>query len=270
MQRADCTYPAVRRLRGAGKKERHGKADQMIPLMQSSLSTATCEPLCIKSTEFGKDLFIAKLPAFLAPHSFKYNLETVQAALDKARSRDEYTSILPDNIVRYLIEASFEEISLPRSVVASRLELTALFDQQRRECPKDPGSNPAIWVLINATIALAVRAKTVDSPALRLSDIASAYHRNATKALGQVLLAAPSVVSVRALLAMAVATRVETGQLAALILTNSAKLVLQAILSQPKSGASDDLSTLKLLHDAVNRWGQENIKHKDPNTCEPS
>lgn len=239
----------------------------MIPLMQSSLSTASCEPLCIKSTEFGKGLFIAKLPAFLAPHSFKSNLETVQAALDEARSRDGYTSILPDNIVRHLIEASFEEISLPRSVVASRLELTALFDQQRRECPKDPGSNPAIWVLINAAIALAVRAKTVDTPALRLSDIASAYHRNATKALGQVLLATPSVLSVRALLAMAVASRVETGQFAALILTNSAKLVLEAVLSQPESGASDRLSTLKLLHDAVNRLVQENTKYRSNYLC---
>lgn len=239
----------------------------MIPLMQSSLSTASCEPLCIKSTEFGKDLFIAKLPAFLAPHSFKSHLETVQAALDEARSRDEYTSILPDNIVRHLIEASFEEISLPRSVVASRLELTALFDQQRRECPKDPGSNPAIWVLVNAAIALAVRAKTVDTPALRLSDIASAYHRNATKALGQVLLATPSVLSVRALLAMAVASQVETGQLAALILTNSAKLVLEAVLSQPESGANVDSSTLKLLHDAVNRLVQENTKYRSNYLC---
>ena len=241
--------------------------------MQSCLSTASrCEPLlCIKSTELGNDLLIAKLPAFLAPHSFKSNLETVQVALDKARSsKDDYTSILPDHILRHLIEASFEEISLPRSVVATRLELTALFDQQRRECPKDPASNPAIWVLINAAIALAIRAKTVDTPALRLSEIASAYHRNATKALGQVLLATPpSVASVRALLAMAVASRVETGQLAALILTNSAKLVLEAVLlSQPDSsgGASDDdSSTLKLLHDTVNRLVQDleqNTKHR--------
>ncbi|KIV93863.1 hypothetical protein, variant 2 [Exophiala mesophila] len=245
-----------------------------LPLVQSSLSTASrCEPLCIKSTELGKDLLIAKLPAFLAPHSFKSNLETVQAALDKARSRDEYSSILPDNIARHLIEASFEEISLPRSVVASRLELTALFDQQRRECPKDPGSNPAIWVLINAAIALAIRAKTVDTPALRLSEIASAYHRNATKALGQVLLAPPSVLSVRALLAMAVASRVETGQLAALILANSAKLVLEAILSQSDSGgASDDLSTLRLLHDTVNRLVQDlkRTRSTDLIACAPS
>ena len=85
----------------------------------------------------------------------------------------------------------------------SLTDFTILLEAQYAASSTDPAGNPARRALLNAIIALAARQKTDAG----LSDIPRIFYQNATAALPELILQEPSVLSVQALLAMAIYAR---------------------------------------------------------------
>ncbi|KAM0473575.1 hypothetical protein ACHAPX_007980 [Trichoderma viride] len=83
-------------------------------------------------------------------------------------------------------------------------DFTALLSAQYMASSTGPAENDfARWALVNAVTALALRFKAAPGSEDDLGSIQLAYHRNATAVIHHLILQEPSLLSIQALLAMA-------------------------------------------------------------------
>lgn len=113
-----------------------------------------------------------------------------------------FVPLIPPAMSRHLIANSFGEImaEYPLFDVSKFMEL---LNAQYLTRPSGPGDNCTRWARVNAVLALAIRAKAAPSAGKGLSDVINAFYRNASAVLPELSLQDPSLLSIQALLAMA-------------------------------------------------------------------
>ncbi|KAF3769797.1 hypothetical protein M406DRAFT_325280 [Cryphonectria parasitica EP155] len=80
----------------------------------------------------------------------------------------------------------------------------ALLDAQYAASAAGPAGQPARWGLVNAVLATALRSKIAPGAEAELSVVANAFYRNAISVIQELILQQPSLLSIQALLAMAI------------------------------------------------------------------
>lgn len=145
---------------------------------------------------------IPTLPDFLAADQFNKHLETIRSGIAQANLASELTPLLPQHIATRLIQNSFAEIMEYRQLL-DLADFTALLNDQYIASSTGPADNPARWALVNAVTALALRFKAAPGSEDDLSFIPLAFYHNATATIHQLILQEPSLLSIQALLAMA-------------------------------------------------------------------
>ncbi|KAF7563961.1 hypothetical protein G7046_g148 [Stylonectria norvegica] len=168
----------------------------------------------------------AVFPDFLLPDVYGTNLKNLRASLGEDSFGREVTPLLPLVVSRRLIENSFIEIMADYQL----LDLTsflALLDAQCADSLTDPAGLPARWALVNAVLALALRAKTAPGSEAELSEIPRAYYRNATTVIPNLILQASTSISIQALLAMAIFARGTSDTQAFITLSTNASRLLE-------------------------------------------
>ncbi|AEO70702.1 glycoside hydrolase family 71 protein [Thermothielavioides terrestris NRRL 8126] len=126
-----------------------------------------------------------------------------------------------------------------------------LLDAQLAAGPAEPAGNPARWALVNAVIALALRAKMAPGAEAELSIYQRAFYRNATTVMSELILQEPGLLSVQALLAMAMFARATSDTRAFAMLVTSAlrqlELLVAAQNQSPANGAFDMANRAQLM-----------------------
>ncbi|KAK1238203.1 hypothetical protein MKX08_002782 [Trichoderma sp. CBMAI-0020] len=145
---------------------------------------------------------IPTLPDFLAADQFNKHLETIRSSIAQANRASELTPLLPRHIATRLIQNSFAEIMEDRQLLDLE-DFTTLLNDQYIASSTGPAQNFARWAIVNAMTALALRFKAAPGSEDDLSSIPLAFYHNATAVIHQLILQEPSLLSIQALLAMA-------------------------------------------------------------------
>ncbi|EHK50852.1 hypothetical protein TRIATDRAFT_94120 [Trichoderma atroviride IMI 206040] len=145
---------------------------------------------------------IPTLPDFLAADQFNKHLEKIRSGIAQANLASELTPLLPRHIATRLIQNSFAEIMEDRQLL-DLAGFTALLSDQYIASSTGPAGNFARWAIVNAMTALALRFKAAPGSEADLSSIPLAFYHNATAVIHQLILQEPSLLSIQALLAMA-------------------------------------------------------------------
>ncbi|SPQ25329.1 abfcf91c-1710-4f47-9765-0d85f47955c8 [Thermothielavioides terrestris] len=126
-----------------------------------------------------------------------------------------------------------------------------LLDAQLAASPAEPAGNPARWALVNAVIALALRAKMAPGAEAELSIYQRAFFRNATTVMSELILQEPCLLSAQALLVMAMFARATSDTRAfAMLVTNALRqleLLVAAQNQSPANGAFDIADRAQLM-----------------------
>lgn len=109
---------------------------------------------------------------------------------------------MPPEIARRLIQNSFTEVMAEHQLM-DLSTFVKLLDAQYAASSVGSGGNPARWTMVNAVIALAIRFKTAPGSEAALSDITHGFYQNATRVLPELILQDTCLLSVQALLTMA-------------------------------------------------------------------
>lgn len=146
------------------------------------------------------------MPDFLAADQFNEHLEKIRSSIAQANLASELTPLLPQHIATRLIQNSFAEIMECRQLL-DLADFTALLNDQYIASSTGPAGNFARWAIANAVTALALRFKAAPGAAPGseddLSSIPLAFYHNATAMIHRLILQEPSLLSIQALLAMA-------------------------------------------------------------------
>ncbi|KPM36225.1 hypothetical protein AK830_g10351 [Neonectria ditissima] len=215
---AECIYSAVRKMRGQGKSKKQaansggpslqvrgpaGSASLELSILHHDSSpaqtrTSVDRSLMQENIKNGSAVF----PEFLLPNVYGKNLTELRTSIGGEGFGDKITPLLPLAVSRRLIQNSFTDVMAEHQLLDLR-SFVALLNAQYAVSSVDPGGNPARWALVNAVIALALRVKTAPGSEAELSDIPRAYYRNATTVIPDLILHDSSLLSIQALLAMA-------------------------------------------------------------------
>lgn len=145
---------------------------------------------------------IPTLPDFLASDQFNKHLVEIRSSIAQATLASELTPLLPRHIATRLIQNSFAEIMKYRQLL-DLADFIALLSDQYVASPTGPAGNFARWAIVNAVTALALRFKAAPGSEDDLYSIPLAFHHNATAMIHHLILQEPSLLSIQALLAMA-------------------------------------------------------------------
>ncbi|KAH8886277.1 hypothetical protein GQ53DRAFT_345952 [Thozetella sp. PMI_491] len=143
---------------------------------------------------------------FLLPGAFDRHLETLKSNAQETAGTRRFTPLLPAYISHRLIQNTFSEITAEHPV-CDLDTFVALLDAQYAVDAASPADSPARWALVNSILARAMQAKTAPGSEVALSGIAHGFYQNATNVLPELLLQEPSLLSIQALLAMALCSR---------------------------------------------------------------
>ncbi len=124
-------------------------------------------------------------------------------------------------------------------------------DAQHAASVVEPAGDPARWAVVNAIIALAVRAKMAPGSETELSDIPQALYQNALTVTPELIyINSPSLLSVTALLAMAMFARGIPGtQAFVMLITNASRQLELLRLSGFFAGQAIDIEeSYRRLH----------------------
>ncbi|KAM0444469.1 hypothetical protein ACHAO4_010107 [Trichoderma viride] len=194
----NSTFP-VQQFSDDGPRAQGGQATPIAPSCILSTSTFTADP---SRSQVQIRAQIPTLPDFLAADQFNKHLETIRSGIAQANLASELTPLLPQHIATRLIQNSFAEIMEYRQLL-DLADFTALLNDQYIASSTGPADNPARWALVNAVTALALRFKAAPGSEDDLSFIPLAFYHNATATIHQFILQEPSLLSIQALLAMA-------------------------------------------------------------------
>ncbi|KAK4032172.1 hypothetical protein C8A01DRAFT_41381 [Parachaetomium inaequale] len=214
----ECGYAAVRRTRGPGKNKKGPGAAATASLSRQPPTEPTTTSNSPPKAQTKAD--------FLLSGVYEHR-ESVEGHIEEvAAGRREYAPLLPRHIASRLIQNSFDAImadypllDLPR--------FATLADEQYAACSTDPAGNPSRWALVNAVFALALRFKIAPGAENDLSMFPRALYQNAAAVLPELILHGdPSLLSVQALLAMAMfAHAVSDSRSSAMLTANASRQV---------------------------------------------
>lgn len=99
-----------------------------------------------------------------------------------------------------------------------------LLDAQYTDSSVAPAENPSRWAFVNAIIALAARFKIAPGSEAELSDIAHGFYQNAITVIPELILQDPSLLSIQALLGMAMfAQRISDTRVCIMLTANASR-----------------------------------------------
>ncbi|KAE9370342.1 hypothetical protein N431DRAFT_378564 [Stipitochalara longipes BDJ] len=157
-------------------------------------------------------------PEFLLPGTFDNNLKTYKTAIAEGIAARNFIPLMPLHICHRLVENSFADIMAEHQLMPLSHFLTHL-EAQYAASSLDPADNSARWALVNAIIALGGRSKTAPG-SQALYNITLGIFENAMKTLRELIIEDPCLLSIQALLAMAIFTR-EVGNMSAFVVLAS-------------------------------------------------
>ncbi len=170
--------------------------------------------------------FFERLPIFpdcLLPGTFNEHLESFKRSVAEATAARNFTPLIPHQISRRLIENSFAEIMAEHQLLDIS-NFVMLLDAPYAASCANPADAPARWAIVNAVIALALRFKTAPGSEAALSDITHSFYQNAIRVLPELILQDSSLLSIQALLAMAMfARRISDIQAFIMLATNASR-----------------------------------------------
>ncbi|KAI1321671.1 hypothetical protein F5Y16DRAFT_405120 [Xylariaceae sp. FL0255] len=169
---------------------------------------------------FGSGEGLEKNP--LLPGTFKHNLEAFKTELGKAKVNKDFYPLIPLSLARQLIQNSYAGVLGAHAFIRLPDLLELLDAQYNNENPMEPGDNPGRWAVVNAVVALSVRFKTAAGAELEFSPVAMSGYHNATMVVHSLILQAPSLLTIQALLAMALFARGIPDQQAFVMLATNA------------------------------------------------
>jgi hypothetical protein len=159
---------------------------------------------------------------FLLPGVFEHRA-SIQGTIDEViAGRRQYTPLLPQHISSSLIRNSFEAIMAEHPLL-DLPQLVTLVEEQYAASLTEPADNPARWALVNAVFALALRFKIAPGAEGELSTFPRAFYRNAVTVLPELILQDPSLLSVQALVAMAMFAQACDSRSFAMLMANASR-----------------------------------------------
>jgi hypothetical protein len=127
-----------------------------------------------------------------------------------------------------LIQNSFTEVMAEHQLL-DLSSFAMLLEAQYSASLFGPTDNPARWAVVNAVTALAIRVKTAPGSEGDISDISRGFYDNATVVIPEIILQAPSLLSVQALLAMAMFAQGTPDAQACVMLASNASRQLELL-----------------------------------------
>jgi hypothetical protein len=172
-------------------------------------------------SEYPRSIF----PSFLNSASFMQDMQQVKASIGQVGREKGYTPLLPIHVSKRLLGNCFDDITRGYPIM-KRSHILSLLEAQHRASPAGPGVEPATWAVVNAFLAVALRSKIASGSETALFPIAKAYYDNATMVLHDLILGEPTLLSVQALLAMALFARSESATWPVIMLVSNASRLL--------------------------------------------
>lgn len=172
----------------------------------------------------------AIFPRFLLPDQFAGHFNPVKTNAEEAAGTRRFTKLMPSFITRRLIENTFAEVMADHQLLKLS-DFVALLEAQYKASINDPDGNPSRWAMVNAVIALAIRAKMAPGSEAIVSDITYGYYRNATIVISELVIGDATLLSVQAFLAMAIFAQGISDTRAAVMLASNASRHLDLLCS---------------------------------------
>ncbi|KAI1752929.1 hypothetical protein F4782DRAFT_106578 [Xylaria castorea] len=218
VRNAECSYTAVRRTRGPGKRDKRTE-NQESEINAPCVTNQTLDDANLTITgaadlhsmnETSSNLNIKKpltiFPQFLLSKTLATDIRAFKIEIKDATSTGKYSPLMPLHISRRLVENSFTDI-IPEPQFISLENFMKLLEAQYADNTTGPGEDAARWAVVNGVIALAGRFKTAAGSEAEMSPITLSFYRNASLVIHQLILHKPSLLSIQALLSMAVFAR---------------------------------------------------------------
>ncbi|KAI0862349.1 hypothetical protein F4860DRAFT_125453 [Xylaria cubensis] len=221
---AECSYAAVRRTRGPGKKDKKAKdqesksnalcvTNQTYDDVNLTVTDATDKgstneissadmPVTNPSAKISLTIF----PQFLLSRNLAADIRALKKEIGNATSAGRYSPLMPLHISKTLVAESFTDI-IPQPQFITLENFNKLLDTQYVDDMTGPGDDAARWAVVNSVIALAGRFKTAAGSEADMSPITLGFYRNASLVIHQLILHKPSLLSIQALLSMAIFAR---------------------------------------------------------------
>lgn len=175
-------------------------------------------------------------PDFLLPDKYGEGLRELKSTVQDAIRTRRFIPLMHLHILRRLMRNTFTEIMAEHQLI-DLSDFMALLDAQHAASSTGPADNPARWAIINAVIAIALRYKTAPGSEGELSDIQHGYYRNATAVIPDLILQDASLLSIQALLAMAIfASGIPDTQASVMLVTNASRQLEMFSRGQSLSG----------------------------------
>lgn len=165
-------------------------------------------------------------PDFLLPGAFDIQLKAFKGNLGRVNTAQRFAPLMPQHISRRMVQNSFAEIMAEHQLLDLQSFLV-LLDAQYADSPIAPAENPSRWAFVNAIIALAARFKIAPGSEAELSDIAHGFYQNAITVIPELILQDPSLLSIQALLSMAIFAQRISDTRACIMLTANATRQLE-------------------------------------------
>ncbi|KAJ8127283.1 hypothetical protein O1611_g6353 [Lasiodiplodia mahajangana] len=225
----ECNYAAVRRTRGPGKKDKRTEAQENetdelcnpsntpefpnLGAVDAADPGSSCGGLTneVSSTDSSstrphnkKPLSI--FPYFLLSNTFAQDISTFKSEVLEATARGGFSPLMPRHITTQLIKHSFEEI-MPEPHIISFKSFMQLLEAQYDDNTVPPGHDVGRWAVVNGVIALAGRSKVAPGSEDDLAPIHLGFYRNAKLVLPQLIAQNPGLLSIQAILVMAMFAR---------------------------------------------------------------
>ncbi|RWA04663.1 hypothetical protein EKO27_g10440 [Xylaria grammica] len=167
-------------------------------------------------------------PDFLLPGTFDRNLAAFKAQLKEATAQRTFYPLIPLHISRRLIDNSFADVMVEHPFISLACFMT-LLEAQYATSTVGPAEDASRWALVNAVLALAIRFKTAVGSESDISPVTESFYQNSVMVVRQLILQDPNLVSVQALLAMAVFSRGLPDPQAFILLTTNASRHLEIL-----------------------------------------
>ncbi|KAI0442073.1 hypothetical protein F4803DRAFT_520812 [Xylaria telfairii] len=244
---AECNYAAVRRTRGLGKRDKKtviqeskksAPCDTNQALYGANLAVTGGTHPCSAKTASSADLPLIHLngtraltifPQFLLSKTFAQDIRAFKTEINDATFTGGYSPLMPLHISKRLVENSFAGI-IPNPQFISLETFLELLEAQHADSTTGPGEDAARWAVVNGVIAIAGRFKTAAGSEAEMSPITLGFYRNASLVIHQLILQKPSLLSVQALLSMAVFARGTPDKEAFIMLASNALNQLEILL----------------------------------------
>ncbi|KAI0486639.1 hypothetical protein F4859DRAFT_308655 [Xylaria cf. heliscus] len=212
---AECSYAVIRRTRGPGKKDKRtetqdqegkGNAPCITNQTPDHANLTVADTIDPHSTKRPSERPPIIFPQFLLSKTFPRDIKAFKTEINEATSTGGYSPLMPLHISKRLVENSFTEV-IPDPQFISLEHFIELLEAQYADNTTGPGEDAARWAIVNAVVALAGRFKTAAGSEADMSPITLSFYRNASLVIHQLILHKPNLLSVQALLSMAIFAR---------------------------------------------------------------